>query len=62
MTLVIDDDAFCFRRPAAARLKGALRYTAVHAVWAGFLIIRPRLAVQIFRERRADSPLRRRRR
>ena len=35
----------------------ALRYAGVLAVWCGLFAIRPTLALQILRERRADSPL-----
>lgn len=34
-----------------------LRYAGVLAVWRGLLAVRPALALQILRERRADSPL-----
>ena len=44
----------------AVRLRSAARYAGVLALWAALFIIRPGLALQIFRERRADSPLRRR--
>lgn len=36
---------------------GALRYAGVLAVWCGLFLVRPALALQILRERRADSPL-----
>ena len=36
---------------------GALRYAGVLAVWGGLFAVRPSLALQILRERRADSPL-----
>ena len=38
---------------------GVLRYAGVLAVWAALAVVRPRLALRILRERRADSPLRR---
>ena len=57
MTLAIDyANAFEQTRPAR-RVKAALRYAAVLAVWSGLLLIRPRLALRLFRERRADSPI-----
>ncbi|WP_269715014.1 hypothetical protein [Caulobacter sp. NIBR2454] len=42
------------------RILGSIRYAGVLLVWMGLFLIRPRLALQVFRERRADSPLRRR--
>lgn len=48
-----------FGQGAWARAAGAVRYAGVLAVWAGLALIRPRLAMQIWRERRLDSPLRR---
>lgn len=60
MSLVLD--AACFELSPRPRVLGALRYAGVLAVWVGLLLIRPRLAVSIFQERRADSPLRLRRR
>lgn len=64
MSLVLDADGFTLSPQVAAkpRLLGAIRYAGVLAVWFGLLLIRPRLAIGIFRERRADSPLRLRRR
>ena len=41
------------------RVVRAVRYAGVLAVWAGLAVIRPRLALDILRHRRADSPLRR---
>jgi hypothetical protein len=49
-----------FGQGSGARAASALRYAGVLAVWAGLALIRPRLALQIWRERRADSPLGRR--
>ena len=45
--------------PSAAllRLAGAARYAGVLAVWFGLLLIRPRLALDILRHRRPDSPI-----
>jgi hypothetical protein len=39
------------------RLAGAARYVLVLTVWAGLFLVRPRLAMEIFRERRTDSPI-----
>lgn len=49
--------AYPFGLPPRGRLLGALRYALVLAVWLGLLVVQPRLALQIFRERRQDSPL-----
>lgn len=38
-----------------------LRYLGVLAIWAGLFVIRPRLALLVLAERRADSPIPRRR-
>lgn len=38
-------------------LLGAVDYAGVLLVWAGLLVIRPRLALQVMAERRADSPI-----
>ena len=45
--------------PSAAlqNLAGAARYAGVLAVWFGLLLIRPRLALDILRHRRPDSPI-----
>lgn len=46
-------------RPASplARVAGSVRYAGVLGVWFGLLLIRPRLALDIFRSRRPDSPI-----
>jgi hypothetical protein len=36
---------------------GAVRYAGVLAVWLGLLLIRPALAIDIFKNRRTDSPI-----
>ena len=36
---------------------GAVRYLGVLTVWLALLAIRPRLAIDIFRHRRPDSPI-----
>ncbi|MDG2521405.1 hypothetical protein P7B02_07615 [Caulobacter segnis] len=43
---------------AKSRVWGSIRYAGVLLVWMGLFMVRPRLALKIFRERRADSPLR----
>ncbi|WP_091740034.1 hypothetical protein [Phenylobacterium immobile] len=58
MHLVLD--ARDFELSPRLRLHSTVRYAGVLAVWGALLIIRPRLALQIFHERRPDSPLRRR--
>lgn len=58
MLLVLDADWFDLT--PRRRVSPALRYAGVLAVWAGLFVIRPRLALEIFRNRRSDSPLRRR--
>lgn len=57
MQLVLDADCFDLspRRP----IMPAVRYAGVVAVWLALFLIQPRLALKIFRERRPDSPLRR---
>ena len=44
-------------RQVVSSVVGAVRYAGVLAVWSGLLLVRPRLAQEILRERRADSPL-----
>ena len=43
----------------APRIWPAIRYGGVLLVWLGLTIIRPRLGLEIFAQRRPDSPLRR---
>ena len=50
-----------WRVSPAKRIAGAVRYAGVLAVFAVFFVVRPRTAMDIYRNRRADSPLRRRR-
>jgi hypothetical protein len=45
--------------PAAPRIWPAVRYAGVLLVWLGFTLVRPRLGLEIFAQRRASSPLRR---
>lgn len=42
---------------AVSAVAGAVRYGGVLAVWSALFLVQPRLALQILRERRADSPL-----
>jgi hypothetical protein len=50
-----------FTRPGRpGGVLGALNYAGVLLVWAALFVVRPGLAMQVFRERRADSPIRRR--
>ena len=42
------------------RLSDAIRYGGVLTVWLGLTVIRPSLGLEIYRQRRANSPLRRR--
>ena len=53
-------------RPAARRmtrpgrptgLLGAVNYGGVLLVWLGLFIVRPSLALEVMRQRRADSPI-----
>jgi hypothetical protein len=41
-------------------LVGAVSYGGVLLVWLALLVVRPSLALRVFRERRADSPIPRR--
>ncbi|MGR4864595.1 DNA damage-induced SOS-independent cell division inhibitor A [Caulobacter sp. LARHSG274] len=38
-------------------LLGAVNYGGVLLVWLALLVVRPGLALAVFRERRADSPI-----
>ena len=50
-----------FTRPGRpSGVVGALNYVGVLAVWTALFVWDPRLAMQVLRERRADSPIRRR--
>ena len=39
------------------RTFGAVRYAGVLGVWCILFLVRPRLAIDIFRDRRANSPI-----
>ncbi len=41
------------------RIWPAIRYAGVLLVWLGLTLVRPRLGLEIFAQRRPDSPLRR---
>jgi hypothetical protein len=43
-----------------SRISEAIRYGGVVAVWLGVTAVQPRLGMEIWRNRRPDSPLRRR--
>ena len=43
----------------AFRIWPAIRYAGVLLVWLCFTLVRPRLGLEIFAQRRPDSPLRR---
>lgn len=50
-----------FTRPGRpGGILGAVNYGGVLLVWAALFLVRPTLAMQVFRERRADSPIPRR--
>lgn len=42
---------------ASRRTYGALRYGVVLLVWLGLMMVRPALAIAVFKTRRADSPI-----
>ena len=47
-------------RPLTApSIRPAIRYAGVLLVWLGLTAIRPRLGLEIFTQRRSDTPLRR---
>jgi hypothetical protein len=46
-----------YRRGVLARLAGSIRYGGVLAVWLALFLVRPGLALDIWRHRRADSPI-----
>lgn len=50
-----------WRPSVLSRVGGCLRYGLVLAVFAAFFVVRPREAMDIYRGRRWNSPLRRRR-
>ena len=46
-----------YRRAPLTRLAGSIRYGGVLAVWLALFLVRPGLALDIWRHRRADSPI-----
>lgn len=57
----VADGIVCWPRSPLERVRGAVRYSGVLAVWLALALIRPRLALDIFVNRRPDSPIPRRR-
>ena len=43
----------------SVRIWPAIRYGGVLLVWLGLTLVQPRLGLEIFAQRRSDSPLRR---
>ena len=58
---VLDHAALVDWQPTRLRLRARLRYAGVFTVWLILLAINPPLAWDVFRNRRADSPIPRRR-
>jgi hypothetical protein len=53
MTIAVDyANAFETEFRAQRRVMRSLRYALVLAVWVGLFLVRPRLALEIWRERR----------
>ncbi|MDB5448328.1 MAG: hypothetical protein JWQ97_3645 [Phenylobacterium sp.] len=52
MTIAAADYAKVFERDFRPRPARRARRAAAYALWAGLFVIRPRLALQILRERR----------
>jgi len=46
-----------YRPSPLARVAGTIRYGGVLAVWLALFLVRPGLALDIWRHRRADSPI-----
>jgi hypothetical protein len=58
MTLILDYANLYRPRPSIyRRVFGAVRYAGVLTVWLGLFLIRPKLALEIFHNRRPDSPI-----
>ncbi|PXA91135.1 hypothetical protein DMC25_02565 [Caulobacter sp. D4A] len=63
MTQYFDAPVRTARRVRAGRpgrptgVWGSISYAGVLLVWAGLFVIRPRLALQVMAQRRADSPI-----
>ncbi|HEY9218514.1 MAG TPA: hypothetical protein VIO94_10730 [Phenylobacterium sp.] len=58
----VADIEFAWPQPPLAKAHSAVRYAGVLAVWLALALVRPGLAIDIFANRRADSPIPRRRR
>lgn len=58
----VADGFVCWPKSPLKRAQDAARYAGVLAVWVVLALIRPRLALDIFVNRRPDSPIPRRRR
>jgi hypothetical protein len=57
--LAVPASRVLWRPSASSRVLGSVRYAGVLAVFGLFFLVRPREAVEIFRHRRWNSPLRR---
>jgi hypothetical protein len=62
MQAAVADGTVCWPKRPEERALDAVRYAGVLAVWALLALVRPGLAWDIFVNRRADSPIPRRRR
>lgn len=57
----VADGNVCWPRSPLEKAQDGVRYAGVLAVWLALALIRPRLALEIFVNRRPDSPIPRRR-
>lgn len=53
----VADRFVCWPKSPLDKAQDAVRYAGVLAVWLILALIRPRLAMDIFVNRRADSPI-----
>lgn len=53
----VADGIVCWPKSPLERAQGAVRYAGVLAVWLILALVRPRLAIDIFVNRRPDSPI-----
>jgi hypothetical protein len=53
----VADGIVCWPKSPLERARGAVRYAGVLAVWLVLALVRPRLAIDIFVNRRPDSPI-----
>ena len=58
----VADGIVCWPKSPLEKAQDAVRYAGVLTVWLVLALIRPGLALDIFVNRRADSPIPRRRR